>query len=151
MTTLNLPTNEEYLRAVFDKLNEGIIFFNAISEILYANGEAKTLFGRALGTNLASIVATYQLYDLEDQLVPQELWPHKRIMSGEAISNVELQLKHINASKKKVIRFSGHSQTGLGIISLCDITEQKKLEHQFQRLLESPLDVIMIVDEGRHY
>ncbi len=147
---LNWLANEEHFRAVFDKLNEGIILFNTSGEVLYTNEEAKTLFGQVLGANLENFANTYQVYDLEGQLIPQKLWPHKRIIGGETVSNVELQLKHLDTNRKKVIRFSGHlleGKTDSGILFLCDITEQKKLEHQFQRLLESPLDAMMVVDK----
>ncbi len=147
---LHWLANEEHISTAFDQLYEGIILFNISGKILYANQEAKVLFGQKLEGNLKNLANTCQFYDLENQLIIQKLWPHKRILGGETVSNVELQLKHLETNQKKVIRFRGHlldGETDLGVLFLCDITEQKSLEQQFQRLLESPLDAIMIVDK----
>ncbi|HBE79326.1 MAG TPA: hypothetical protein DDW65_16365 [Firmicutes bacterium] len=149
------------METIIKSMGDAVIIFNRNGEILQKNNAAQQLMGykdrRNCPVQLGQIKLDSQLWDLEGNELPFALWPSNRIIGGETIYNFELAFSRISTGEMRYLCFNGTlikekaEAPSIGVITIRDITEQKKLIRQLeqeqarlQALLEQmPCGVIM--------
>ena len=135
--------------SVLENINEGVVVADLAGNILKMNKEALVLHGYESAEQILRPLADYQdtfeLFDLEGQLVPFKKWPLIRAIHNERFVDYEVRILRKDSGKSQIMSYSGipvYSKSGdliLSVITMRNITEQKRVEAEIQRLASFPL------------
>lgn len=136
------------LEAVIQSMQDGVYVFDTAGNAVLINQTAVRNNGfksaEELHQNLAFFVERFEVADLAGQRLPVEQWPISRILRGETLRNLELQVWRKDINDDSIISFSGgpvYDDQGTEVLATVvtrDITEQKQVERAL-RLLVSDL------------
>src|SRR6185312_2718750 len=97
--------------AVVEHLSEGLLIVDTTSELIYWNPAALRLYGFAsveeAVRNLPDLPKLFELATLEGKVLRHEEWPLMRIMRGETLCDVELQIRCLKPEWTKTFRYCG--------------------------------------------
>jgi PAS domain S-box-containing protein len=128
---------------VVEHLSEGLLIVDTTSELIYWNPAALRLYGFANAEeavrNLPELPKLFELATLDGKVLPQEEWPLMRIMRGETLCDVELQIRCLRLDWTKTFRYSGSrvSYTGaktIAFLTVNDVTERNRTERELERV-----------------
>ncbi len=133
-----LHSSEELLMRIIDNLAEGLIVFGSDGQSLHWNRRALAMHGYAQHDekmiNLAKISADYVMQSPEGQVLPMEQWPIQRLMRGEPVDDVEINLNNTHQHWTRSFSYGGvllRDEAGkpqFGLLTIRDITERKQAE-----------------------
>jgi diguanylate cyclase (GGDEF)-like protein/PAS domain S-box-containing protein len=152
------------MKAVFDSLSEAVFVFNAKGRIVEANPSALRLFGYAdIGEARASGAETIRLFEartLDSQVLAFDKWPVSRILRGESVSNVELEIRRHDSDRRWIGSFSGSRTLDnrkipqLAVLTVRNITKQhyaetalRVSEQRFRTAFDNIPDMVAIYDQ----
>jgi diguanylate cyclase (GGDEF)-like protein/PAS domain S-box-containing protein len=152
------------MKAVFDSLSEAVFVFNAKGRIVEANSAALRLFGYAdIEEARASGSETTRLFEartLDSQVLAFNKWPISRILRGESISNVELEIRRRDSDRRWIGSFSGSRTLDnrkipqLAVLTIRNITKQhyaetalRVSEQRFRTAFDNIPDMVAIYDQ----
>jgi|GEM_PF-186466 len=123
-----LENEKNFLNAILDNLSDGIVACDSRGDITVYN---KAL--QKLTETEAMAIAFYQPNN--EVVIPADEQPLRRVLQGEKIEQLELELKTSNDSKRYVVIdgqpiFNNEQKNTGAVIAVHDITEQKELEGQ---------------------
>ncbi|MCA9797618.1 MAG: PAS domain S-box protein, partial [Candidatus Eremiobacteraeota bacterium] len=144
----------ERLAAVVENLNEGLIFSDASSNVFYWNRAAMELHdfptAQECYRSLPGFQDIYELCTLEGRVLKIEDWPMSRLLRGEKVHRLDLEIRRLDRDWKRIFRYSGNhvrSESGRSYVFLTvsDISGQVKLERQLRRERERYEKLVLTV------
>src|ERR1051325_5579124 len=127
----------QLLLSVVDCMSEGVIIASPEGHLLYWNRAALLLHdledSAAWSKQLADFTKFFELSTITGEVLQFEDWPMSRILRGECLNNLELKIRRIDASWRRVMNYGGQvitDNTGrrLAFLTITDITERKQAE-----------------------
>ena len=141
-----LERSQSRLSSVIEVMTEGVIIGLPDGQLLHWNPAALELHGFASSHewehSLATFTAIMELSTLDGAVVPFERWPMARIVAGEKLHNLELQLRRLDIAWTRVFSYGGTlveqaDGSKLVVLTLADVTERTRSAAALQRLNES--------------
>jgi PAS domain S-box-containing protein len=139
-----LRQGEAQLRTVVENLIEGVVVADLGGTLLHWNRAALEMHGfedqadcRQRLTDLARI---FQLWTLDGQLVPVEEWPLNRVLRGELLHELELQLRGRRCDWARTFSYGGRlvreadGRPIMAMITIRDVTERQQAAAERERL-----------------
>lgn len=137
-----LRESESQLHQLVDNLTEGLVIFDdsgprfnwkpvSLSEQVFdLPGGRKPM--------LEEFGEFFELITLSGEVLPIGQWPHVRILAGECLVNVDLEIHRFGSDWRRCFRYNGGSFTDaagkvLFYMTITDITEQKNAEQDLKR------------------
>jgi diguanylate cyclase (GGDEF)-like protein/PAS domain S-box-containing protein len=153
-----------HMKAVFDSLSEAVFVFSAKGRIVEANPAALRMFDYAdIKDARASSAKTMGLFEartLDSQVLPVDKWPISRILRGESVSNVELEIRRRDSDRRWIASFSGSRTLNgrkipqLAVLTVRNITKQhyaetalRVSEQRFRTAFDNIPDMVAIYDQ----
>jgi PAS domain S-box-containing protein len=144
---------------ILESLNDGVIVANRHGRILFANQAAARVSGTARSDLPPSAWSEQHGFFLPgtDQPFPPDELPLARAIRGEAIDDVELQVRNPQVPDGIRVRVRGGPMLdgrGLvrgGVVVFRDITKRKKAEERLEQLsnaVEQTADAVVITDRA---
>jgi PAS domain S-box-containing protein len=128
------------LRAVFASMTEGVIVSDKVGHMLDWNAAALEVHGQTevemIRQPLAWFAVRYELISLHGSLVPVSEWPLARVLRGETFIGWEVQLRHLDSGRERVVSYGGAPIRGddgeveQAVLTIHDVTEQKHAERE---------------------
>ncbi|MDQ1708053.1 MAG: hypothetical protein QOJ88_1264 [Pyrinomonadaceae bacterium] len=151
----DLRESEQRLQTVIENLNDGLVISNLEGQLLKWNKAALEMHGfdslNECLLKLPEFANTFELSTLGGDVLPLSEWPLQRIISGERLHNLEIQIRRLDADWSRIFCYGGNivreaNGTSLAFLSIIDITERKRVEeeqHRLALLVESSEDAII--------
>ena len=143
------------LRALLRSMAEAVVVIDGEGNVILQNEASRTLTG-TLRVHVKEVVKHMRLLTPGGAPLLLEEYPSARLLRGEAITDVEYLLEHIDGSRRHVLVSTSAVQNGakqpitLGVIVSRDITELRRLEearedvlHAISHDLRQPITVVM--------
>lgn len=151
------------MKAVFDSIDVAVFVFDATGHVVDVTPTALQMFGyRDVGDANASfgkITNLFDAYTMEGNVLPVAQWPLLRVLRGETIVNIELELRRRDTDHRWFARFSGtqtsdmHKSAKLSVLTVRDITKRhlaetalRVSEQRFRTAFDNIPDVVAIYD-----
>jgi PAS domain S-box-containing protein len=144
-------------RAILDSINDGLIIFDLEGNVLDMNPAALRMHGfeqvEEARQHLRDYPASFEVCDLEGNTLPVEEWPLARVLRGERFSGQELYVRRREGGRGWYASYGGvrvrdtSGQDILGLLTLRDISERKRVEQAVQRYAER-LRVLHEIDQA---
>jgi len=152
------------MKAVFDSLGEAVFVFNPKGQVVEANPVALRMFGYAgvaeARASIAEIDKLFEVRTLDSQILEVDKWPILRILHGESVSNVELEVRRRDTGRKWIASFSGSRTLDhrkipqLAVLTVRNITKQhyaetalRVSEQRFRAAFDNIPDMVAIYDQ----
>lgn len=133
-----LRQSEARLKVVIENLPDGLVIADQSSQLLHWNPGALRMHGFAgmqevRQRRLADFQSVFELSTLEGATVPAGQWPLARVIEGERLSGVELQVRRLDAGWVRIFAYSGSlvnyvDGKSLAYLTISDITGRKEAE-----------------------
>ncbi len=133
--------NEAILRG----MSEGLVVFDLKGNILEMNAAALRLHGyerlAEVQKHLYEFTPGFELWDLEGRSLDPDDWPLARVLRGDRVEDLHVQVRHMRKDDISVWCYNGsliHDQSGQplhGILTVRDVTAQKADEAEQERIL----------------
>ena len=130
--------------AILQAMTEGLVIASPAGVAIDINPAAQRLYGFASKDEalraLAASPDLFEVRDLADEVQPPETWPLARACRGEVFSQRELQVRRRDTGQSWIASYGGtpvrdaDGRVQLGIVTLRDITAQKRAEEQIRQL-----------------
>ena len=140
-----LRDSENRLKAIVENLDEGLILIDLGDESLQWNHTALEIYGYSGDeqelASFARLPEIHELLTLEEQVLPVEQWPIRRILRGEEYRDYEIIVRHKKRNWKRIFSYGGvilrdgRSKPLLGLLTIRDITYRKQAEDERERLI----------------
>ncbi len=138
--------------AIYNHMTEGLVIFDPDGNLVDMNPASLAIHGldsvADLRRHLDTLTDFFEIRDLDDKLLPTEEWPIGRVLRGEIFDRYEVKVRRLDTGRSWIGSYGGtpvHDDQGrllLAIVTLRDVTEQKKAEEQLMsttRRLETTL------------
>ena len=146
------------LETVLDNMTEGLVVADLEGKVYHWNRAALEMHGFATldecRRRLHEFRHIFELADLDGNLLPFERWPLSRILQGEHIKNLELQLRRLGSEWRRIYSYSGALAKGsnhaplFAVLNISDVTERKRSEAALQRyqlIADHSRDIILFI------
>ncbi len=144
--TLELAQQKNLLESILDSMAEGIIVLDQNNELILLNDAARNITGltpaKTTQQPLAQWVQQCTFYcPTTEQALPQNLYALQEILQNAQSKTCELLVRCHEQTQEKYIRINARSLKNLSgqidgsIITISDITHQKKAEKNLQKSL----------------
>ncbi len=137
---------KELLEATIENMNDAIVIFDKIGSVILANAEARKRYPH-INTNTRSenVHDGLNCFDMDNNHIPPENLPSRRVMKGERISNERLTIKYPDRSVvievNAVPVFDDENNLISAVVSHHDITQiieyEEALKDQNSKILQS--------------
>ncbi len=120
---------------VVEHLSEGVVIVDLDDQLIYWNPAALRMYGFASAAEavrtLSEAPQMFELATLDGVVIPVEEWPLARVLRGESLSNLELQVRRLSPGWSRVFRYCGSrvqyaGRRPLGFLTVSDVTERKR-------------------------
>ena len=137
-----LGRSRDQLSAVLENLAEGVVIATMDGEVIHWNDAGLKIWGL---TNLAEVQrditafrGLFQLSTLDGTQLPLDQWPLPRVIRGEPVLNLELNVCCVRLPETAVVVFNGaivRDPSGIQLAYLIfqDITARKRVEIELHR------------------
>jgi PAS domain S-box-containing protein len=128
---------QDQLAAVIENLREGLVIADPDGEFALWNPASLRLLGFSDidedYKNRHEFANILELYTPEGIPLKPSQWPLARILEGEKIEDLEIQVRRIGSDWERIFSFSGSlahygNENKLAFMTLHDITERKRIE-----------------------
>ena len=126
------------LAAVLEAIDDGISVFDAAGRMVLANEAQAKRFGYTcledMMRDVGYFAAHYEVYDTSGHRLDVEDWPLWRVLAGERVTDVELDVRQLGAGTRWVLSVGGTAvrdasgRPELAVIVTRDVTERKRRE-----------------------
>ncbi len=163
----DLRKSEERLQAVVENLTEGLVLCDAEGKMLLWNRAGMEMHGfKDLEDCQRALPEFSNLFDirtLDGAPLPFSEWPLPRLLRGEQLRNVELQVRNIANGPARVFSYNGNlvqcpGGERLALTSITDVTERKRIEQDLKAgeerltvVTENAQVGLVMVDRERRY
>jgi diguanylate cyclase (GGDEF)-like protein/PAS domain S-box-containing protein len=161
--TAELEQSRARIKAIFDSLNEAVFVFEASGRLVEATPTGLRMFGyrdlKEVNASLGKITSLFDAYTLDGQVLPPNQWPVFRVLRGETIANIELELRRRDNGRRWFASFSGTHTAGLGeaaplcVLTVRNVTKRhyaetalRVSEQRFRTAFDNIPDVVAIYD-----
>jgi PAS domain S-box-containing protein len=158
-----LRESEAQLHTIVENLDEGVVVSDLDGRLLQWNRAALKLHGYSSSDQdrrrFTELIDTFELSTLDNVLVPVEQWPLARILRGEKVHDLELQVRRVGSDWRRTFHYGGtlvhdvNNQPLMAIVTVGDITERKRAEEmlrgseeRYRRLFESNPNPMWVYD-----
>jgi PAS domain S-box-containing protein len=131
--------------AILTSMTEGLTLFDLQGNVVDMNPAALRIHGfeqvKEAQRHLKEFPDTFELRYLGGRLMPVEEWPAARVLQGETFSGYEAQVRRLDTGDVWIGSYSGTpvcDKAGnaiLGVLTLRDVTAEKKVWAERERLL----------------
>jgi PAS domain S-box-containing protein len=131
--------------AILASLSEGLVVFDLKGNVLAMNAAALRLHGFGIDAearkHLYEFASGFELRDLDGRPLASDDWPLGRVLRGDRLAGLEVQVRNATNDETCVFSYSGgliYDQDGrafLGILTVRDVTVQKAAEAEQNRIL----------------
>lgn len=159
--TLQLEKSRARIRAVFDNLSEAVFVFDAAGQVIEANPSAIGMFGYAdlneARTRLNDIEKIFAVHSLDAKVLPVKDWPVSKVLRGETVVNVELEMVRLDSGHQWIASFSGKRIVNargipqLAVLTARDVTKRyyaeialRVSEQRFRTAFDNIPDMVVI-------
>ena len=125
-------------------LNDGVVISDPAGNILSMNPAALRLHGFQSAEEsrrpLAAFHSEFSLYQLDGTRVAEHFWPLARVLRGEAVSCVEVEVRCGNPGRSVYASYSGNlvrsadGEPEAAVLTIRDITEQRRAQQELQEV-----------------
>jgi len=149
----------QQLEAVLENIREGVVISDLDGNLLSMNQAALQMQGfhdlEHARRQLKDYEHEFKLFDSEDHALPRSEWPLPRVLRGETINNMEVRIENGETGHPRIIAYSGvqiindASAVYLGVLTLRDITEQKRAEEELKlagTVFQSSSEAILVTN-----
>lgn len=159
--------NAGRLSSVVKSLREGLIIAKPDETLFDWNDAALEMYGFAniqeARRSLAEFAQIFELRTLDNEVLPLDRWPLRRVLGGEEIRDLELRISRRGTAWSRIFSYVGtllRAECGdpkLAIITVTDVTDRKAgqeaiavREQRFRRLIEVSSEMVWVADaDGR--
>jgi diguanylate cyclase (GGDEF)-like protein/PAS domain S-box-containing protein len=151
------------MKAVFDSLNEAVFVFEASGHVVEATPTALKMFGyrdvHDANARIGEITTSFEAFTMDGNALPTHQWPLFRVLHGETIANIELEIRRRNTDRRWFASFSGthtadlHEAAQLSVLTVRNITKRhfaelalRVSEQRFRTAFDNIPDVVAIYD-----
>ncbi len=138
-----LRGSETRLKTILENLHEGLIVFDRDGTTLRWNRRALEMHGYAAHEEPLSVFADvkdlYEVLTPDGTPVPVEQWPIPRLVREGHLHNYELLVRHKQKDWQRVLNYgglilpAGNGVESLGLLTIRDVTDQKRAEEALCR------------------
>ncbi len=146
-----LKRSEAQLQTILENLSEGLVASSLEGEVFLWNRAALDIHGfkslEECRRVLPAFAEIFELSTMDGVVLPLEQWPLARILRGEKLRDVEIQVRRLKGHWRRVFNYGGalvrdaEGKPLLAVVSVNDITERKQAE-QAVRESESRLRAV---------
>lgn len=143
-TEKSLRASEAQLRTVVENLIEGVAVSALDGQLLHFNRAAQQMHGFTTPEeclrHLTEFPDTFELSAMDGTLWTVDQWPLARILRGEDLRDLEVQVRNTKAGWRKIFSFGGtlvrdaNGQPLMAVVTISDITVRKQVELHLTRL-----------------
>ena len=128
---------------VVEHLSEGLLIVDPVDQLIYWNPAALKIYGFASAEDaihrLPDLPEIFELSTLDGVTLELEEWPLSRVLRGESVRDLELQVRHRSSSWTRILKYSGSrvsyaGSRALGFLTVNDVTERKQTERELERV-----------------
>ena len=158
-----LEQSRARMKAIFDSLNEAVFVFEANGRLVDATPTGLKMFGyrdlKEVIASLGKITSVFDAYTLDGRALSPDEWPVFRVLRGETITNVELELRRRDNGRRWFASFSGshtavlHEAAQLCVLTVRNVTKRhfaetalRVSEQRFRTAFDNIPDVVAIYD-----
>jgi diguanylate cyclase (GGDEF)-like protein/PAS domain S-box-containing protein len=158
-----LEQSRARIKAIFDSLNEAVFVFEATGRLVEATPTGLRMFGyrdlKEVNASLGKITSLFDTYTLDGRALAPDQWPVFRVMRGETITNIELELRRRDNGRRWFASFSGthtaglHEAAQLCVLTVRNVTKRhfaetalRVSEQRFRTAFDNIPDVVAIYD-----
>jgi len=133
-----LRESQTQLEAIVENLSEGLVVSGLDGELLHFNRAAVEIHEFASAEegrrHVRHFADTFELTELNGEVLAVDEWPLRRILRGETLRDVELRIKRINSGWQRIFNYGGalvYNEAGkaiAAIVTVSDITKRKQAE-----------------------
>ena len=151
------------MKAIFDSLNEAVFVLEASGRLVEATPTGLKMFGYGdladANDSVGKITSVFEAFTLDGHALPTNQWPVFRVLRGETVSNVELELRRRDNGRRWFASFSGtrttdlHEEAQLCVLTVRNITKRhfaetalRVSEQRFRTAFDNIPDVVAIYD-----
>ncbi|MBS2023914.1 MAG: PAS domain-containing protein [Deltaproteobacteria bacterium] len=158
----SLRRSEEQFGAVVESMSEGLVLGSLDGTLLHWNTAALRMHDIASMDEvlrpLSDFTEQFEFTTLDGRPLPLEEWPMRKLMRGEPVRDMELEISRIGTPWRRVFSYGGARVKGtsgrtLVILNISDITEKKRAEEalrhseaRFRQLAEAINEVFWLTD-----
>jgi PAS domain S-box-containing protein len=134
------------LETTLENLTEGVAVSDLDGRLLHFNRAAIEVHGftspEEYLRQLPEFADTFELASPDGPIWPVDQWPLARILSGEVLRNLEVNIRRKRNGWRRVFSYGGSlvrnadGQANLAIVTMRDITDRKEAERRIQGQLE---------------
>ena len=131
------------LRAVVSSMSDGLVLADPAGNLVEWNPAALRMHGYEsqdeVRRPLSDFAGTFVLSPPGGQPLPPADWPMARVLRGEVLTDVELNVRRTDTGRQVVLSYSGSPVRGpdgaveMGVLTIHDVTERRRLEEQFRQ------------------
>lgn len=161
--TAELEQSRARIKAIFDSLNEAVFVLEATGRLVEATPTGLRMFGyrdlKEVNASLGKITSLFDAYTLDGNVLPPNEWPVFRVLRGETIANIELELRRRDNGRRWFASFSGthtaglHEAAQLCVLTVRNVTKRhfaetalRVSEQRFRTAFDNIPDVVAIYD-----
>ncbi|HEY5524255.1 MAG TPA: PAS domain-containing sensor histidine kinase, partial [Clostridium sp.] len=143
---MEIKSQKELLETVIETMYDPIIVYDERGSIILMNAESRKLYPHYNTHSKVSTVHNgYQCFDLDNNVIPVENLPTRRVFKGERIRNERIIIKHLEWTRYTEINatpiFDDENNLVSAVLSQHDISEsvknQEKIKQQQERILKA--------------
>jgi PAS domain S-box-containing protein len=140
----SLQENEAQLQTIIENLGEGLAVSNLEGQLLHFNRAALELHGFAsleeCRRHLNEFARIFELSTLDGAVLPLADWPLARILRGETLHHLEVNIRRLQGDWRRVFEYGGTlvadgaGRPMMAVVTIADITERKRAAEEIRAL-----------------
>lgn len=137
-----------YMEAMVADISEGLVIADLDGNVLEMNNAALALHGYShvseAQKHMSKYIEDWEFSYPDGNEMPLNEWPLARVLAGEKVKNFEVRAKNLKNNSEHIILCGGSlvydpsGEPALAMLTLRDITEQKKLEEELRNIASFP-------------
>lgn len=155
----HLPEEHEaHLQAVYDAIQDGLVVFDQAGAVVLLNEAQAHLFGypgvAEMERDLAHLAQVFALSTLDGTPLPVDQWPVSRVMQGERLRDLVLQVRRRDTGQEWIVSFTGEpvrdaqGRQVLSVVVSRDVTDAHRALRSLRASEERYRTLFGSIDQG---